>query len=208
MLNTLKNNKNLDFRVYEYGRALADYNSEKSTCLFNRRVSSIFKDAKYSSPVSKYESRELFFRTDTLHQKDNILNSNGFVDLKKLFSEYPERILLVGQGLTYGDELDSTIKILNTKNSYFRVPSGHSGAFVKMLMQDKVDYILEYKISFDALDIDASKYSSLKISNEEYTTGHLVCNYITPDEVIKIYEDAIIENSSEIFTLKKKFKLM
>lgn len=208
LLENLKINKNLEFRTYEYGRALSDYNSSKSTCLFNRRISSIFKDAKYSSPISKYASRQLFFRPETHHSIERITDATGLVDLEKLFLTYPDRVLLVGNGLTYGDKLDATIKKLDTKNLYFRVPSGHLGAFIKMLMQKRVDYIIEYQISFNHIQLDTSKYSSLKISSDEYTTGHLVCNKETPDQVIKLYEEAIKIKQPEITQIKMKFNML
>jgi len=184
---------------------LINYQSDKPTCLFNRRISSIFKDAQYSDAITKYKSRELFFRSNMKHDFYEITDSDGLVSLHKLFEKYPDRVLLVGEGLTYGDKLDHEIKQLKRSNLYVRVPSGHAGAYIQMFTQGKVDYLIEYPISFKIIKSDPAEYSSFKVSETEFTTGHLVCNESTPRGIIDSYNKAIKLSQDKINEVHKAF---
>ncbi len=205
LLEHIPDTKKFDLRLYEYGRALADFKSIKPTCLFNRRVSSIFKDASYSIAVTTYQSRELFFRTGMSHNTDKIKDDSGIVSLAKIFENYPDRVLMIGEGLTYGDKLDAEIKKIPVHNLYVRAPSGHAGAYINMLEKERIDYLIEYPISFKSSKKLGEKFSSFKISESIFINGHLVCNKATPPEAIKTYNKAITASEKKIKEMHIEF---
>lgn len=205
LLDKISDTKKLDFRLNEYGRALIDYKSQKPTCLFNRRVSKIFQDASYSLPITKYESRELFFRIDLSHDIRKITDDTGRVSLLKIFENYPDRVLMIGEGLTYGDELDEEIKKIPPNNIYLRAPSGHAGAYINMLEKERIDYLIEYPISFRTPKHIHGRFSSFKISESPFIIGHLVCNKATPKEVIGQYNKAIADSKEALQKIHNEF---
>ncbi|PCI62348.1 MAG: hypothetical protein COB35_03910 [Gammaproteobacteria bacterium] len=177
-----QNQYTIKFQVAQIPRMNLLLKSAKTTCVSNRmktperELSNVF-----STPVNLYMGYRLYYLKlnndipEQLLAKDKQLKS-----LTALFTMFPKRVLAITKGRSYGDYFDQQISILPTKNIYARLGSSPAKAIAQMLLRKRVDYLLEFPVTFKtemSLNRQGVNFKSIGVVNSpHYILGHVACS--------------------------------
>jgi uncharacterized protein (TIGR02285 family) len=105
---------------------------------------------------------------------------NQITSLSALFDALPTMKLGLNQSRSYGKKLDNDIASLPQKNVYLRAGENHIKAIIEMLMQNRINFLIEFPTDFNAVSKKIKKeviFKSIEIANSpRYILGHLACN--------------------------------
>jgi uncharacterized protein (TIGR02285 family) len=137
----------------------------------------------YSLPLNISLGLRLYFKQDT---QSGVLSQNTFpsslqiISLASLFTGKSSYVLGVDEGRSFGVFLDEQIAALEKHNLIVRRGGIATKSLVKMLLKNRVDYIIEYPVSINealkSIPINI-KLDSLRIANSpDYIVGYIACH--------------------------------
>jgi len=179
-------------------------------CTSNRiKTEKRLKENLFSSPVNLFLSTRLYFLHETRYNQGadlfaSLLNESGeLTSFEALFSAFPEFVLGVSKGRSFGSALDNQLRNVSDRNLILRAGVGRYEALTKMLFKKRLDFIIQFPTEFKR-EIDRYseelEVSSLAIAgNDQYIQGHIACsqsdfgeNVIAQANIIlrKLYQQA------------------
>jgi len=174
-------------------------NKLPNSCAPNRvKTPERVKDNIYSLPLNIALGLRLYLKQPL--QSNNILSSTAndelqSISLASLFTGKSTYILGIEKGRSYGEFLDNQIMALEKHNLVIRRGGEATDSLVKMLLKDRIDYMIEYPVAInETLNniTSAVQLSSLRItSSPDYILGYIACHKGTLGQ--KIIEDINIE---------------
>jgi uncharacterized protein (TIGR02285 family) len=175
-----------DFNIGYYQNASISRLLKKlpNSCAPNRiRTPERLKTSIYSSPLNISLDFRLYYRADVKPDfiASNIINKeNKLISLAALFNANPNHTLAIDNGRSLGQFLDQQIQQLSERNLVIRNSDESTTSLIKMLLKNRIDYIIDYPTSVHAvLNKLAIKTSlnSLKIANSPgYILGYVACH--------------------------------
>jgi len=174
-------------------------NKLPNSCAPNRvKTPERLKDNIYSLPLNIALGLRLYLKQAT---QSNNVSSDTYnaeqqsISLASLFTGKSTYILGIEKGRSYGEFLDSQIMALEQHNLVIRSGGEATGSLVKMLLKDRIDYMIEYPVAInETLNNITSegRLNSLRItSSPDYILGYIACHKGTLGQ--KIIEDINIE---------------
>lgn len=171
-----------------------------NSCAPNRvKTPDRLKDNIYSLPINISLGMRVYFKegvqAHTLPKK-TFNNSPKLSSLASLFTGKSTHILGVENGRSYGVFLDSQIAALEKYNLVIRNGIEATPSLVKMLLKDRIDYIIEYPFGINEtlsnLPYDIT-LDSLRIANStDYIVGYVACHKgVLGQEVIENVNSAL-----------------
>jgi uncharacterized protein (TIGR02285 family) len=137
----------------------------------------------YSLPLNISLGLRRYFKQDTQY---GVLSQNTFpsslqiISLASLFTGKSSYVLGVDEGRSFGVFLDEQLATLEKHNLIVRRGGIATKFLVKMLLKNRVDYIIEYPVSINealkSIPINI-KLDSLRIANSpDYIVGYIACH--------------------------------
>jgi len=180
--------KNYQIKLTYAPLARVDYllQNKQNICATNR-IKNIEREAFgfFSLPLNLYPGLRLYYvESDNVTENiipEHLLNKqNQVISLSALFNALPAKKLGIYQSRSYGKGLDKDIASLPQKNIYVRAGENHVKATVHMLMQNRIDFLIEFPTEFNTASNqikDPIKFKSIELANSpRFILGHLACN--------------------------------
>jgi uncharacterized protein (TIGR02285 family) len=159
-------------------------NKLPNSCAPNRvKTPERLKDNIYSLPLNIALGLRLYLKQSS--QLNNVSSGTYNVEqqsisLASLFTGKSTYILGVEKGRSYGEFLDSQIMALEKHNLVIRSGGEATDSLVKMLLIDRIDYMIEYPVAInETLNSLTSRVrlDSLRItSSPDYILGYIACH--------------------------------
>ena len=153
-----------------------------NACVSNR-IKTKQRDQKnlFSSPLNLYLSYRLYYLADQDDIPTNLLDDQQqLISLSALFNAFPNRILGLSKGQSYGKYLDAELSHLNPENIYQRPGEGRYDAIINMLLRHRIHYIITYPTTIEnELNIENTNLPIKSIAikgSPEYIVGRIACN--------------------------------
>lgn len=152
--------------------------SQQNVCVDNkiktpqRQKYSIFSDVQHI-----YLGLKLYRLAKTSPMSLKVLNSeNEIISLAALFTQYPDELLGIADGASYGVDLDKQIAQLARQNVFARSAGFRVKSTADMLVKQRVDYVIYYPADIDMLIGKRISLESFKIAGTpDYIKGHISC---------------------------------
>lgn len=142
-------------------------------CVINR-LKTPAREEKYifSKPTGLFLNRRLYQHSDLKTENISIP-----INLIELFSEYPERRLIVSNQHSYGENLDKRIASLDDKYKIVRSGAIHnSRGVVKMFVERRGDYALFQPSELYEKEFNISTTSFPLEGVKPYILSHIMCS--------------------------------
>jgi len=168
----------LEFVKATGNRADKILRDENNACMSDRIKNPDRETFSYfSTPHDLYLAQKLYRIAQLPPLGVQELNSQGeIISLPNLFSHNPSKILAIASGTSYGIELDRQIAELSPINVFIRSGSRRIVRLAKMLLKNRVDYIIYYPQEINEVNHDNIKLESYTIANSPlYFLGHVAC---------------------------------
>ncbi|WP_019028367.1 hypothetical protein [Colwellia piezophila] len=187
--------------------------SEVNACMSNRMKNpqrEIF--SFFSLPHDLYLGLQLYRVTQSTPLHEKVLNSQGeIINLARLFQYYPEQILAIASGVSYGAEIDKQIKELSIDNVFVRAGASRITSVANMLLKNRIEYIIYYPQDINALNLDHITLESYTIAGSPpYFLGHVSCSKTAVGEQIISQINDILQQaylSTEFYYAHEKWLL-
>ena len=155
---------NLTFTKATGDRAEKILQDEENACISNRiKTPKRERFSLFSMPHDLYLGLQLYRVAQSNSLNKNVLNAKGeVISLAQLFSFYPEKIMAVGSGVSYGEYIDKQVTALSHDNVFVRSGGSRIASIANMLLKNRVDYII-----YNPQDINNINQGN--ISLESYT---------------------------------------
>ncbi|WP_414829337.1 hypothetical protein [Alteromonas sp. H39] len=180
LLNEL--NAPLDFMYAPYKRTQRLLTEAEPACTFYAlKTAQREKEFHFSLPVTFLSTPRLYIRGEK-PLDDALLNENGELrSLQAFFDAQPDALMLLIDGVSYGDALDSHIAELPSRNIVKRASGDRHNKLSGMFFRDRVDIALIYPQEVQqhlAMNPDdAEPFQSYVIAGVPATTsGYIMCN--------------------------------
>jgi len=185
------NNAQLDIS-YVYSskkKTLAILDSGANACVVNKlRTAQRIERYLFSNPISLYYSQRLYYSDPSLKNHRMLFNTDGEVDLIKLFELFPNKTLMLKANTSYGDKLDRVLSQVANKNKRFLSENMPQLKLFEMLAHQRSDFIISYPLVKAKTAKDAAiTYGSLIANTNQYALGRIMCSN-TPVMVTVIAE--------------------
>ncbi|QBG34837.1 hypothetical protein [Litorilituus sediminis] len=152
--------------------------SQQNVCVDNkiktpqRQQYSIFSDVQHI-----YLGLKLYRLAKTSPMSQKALNAQDeIISLPALFAQYPDEILGIADGASYGVILDKQIAQLASNNVFARSAGFRVKSTADMLVKQRVDYVIYYPADIDMLIGKRISLESYKVANTpDYIKGHISC---------------------------------
>jgi uncharacterized protein (TIGR02285 family) len=174
-------------------------NKLPNSCAPNRvKTPERLKENIYSLPLNIALGLRLYLKQPS--QSDEVSSATykdvqQSISLASLFTGKSTYILGIEKGRSYGEFLDSQIKALEKPNLVIRRGGEATDSLVKMLLKDRIDYMIEYPVAINETlnNIKSGvRLNSLRItSSPDYILGYIACHKGTLGQTI--IEDINIE---------------
>jgi uncharacterized protein (TIGR02285 family) len=173
-----------DYPVYldkaNTGRAESLLANNQRGCISNlRKTESRSQKFYFSEPLSLYFGLKLFYRGDNPKAVDAVKRaSSGRVDLEKLLLTQGAGRLGVVAGRAYGAQVDALLANPEMRyNLYVRGANDMSKSLLEMLVQGRIDYVLDFPevVAYYTPDHLAELKSVSIKQGEAMVTGHIAC---------------------------------
>ena len=177
----------IDIQLAQLPRTDRLLTSLPNLCTSNRiKTKARQKENLFSSPVNLFLSTRLYFLYETRFNQgvdlfQSLINENGeLISLQLLFDTFPELVLGLSKGRSFGSALDKQLSNIAQENLIYRGGRGRYKALVNMLLKKRIEFILKFPTEAKReLDINVEKYqvSSLAIvGNDQFILGHIACS--------------------------------
>jgi len=177
----------IDIQLVQVPRINALLISSPNVCTSNRiKSEQRIKENIFSAPVNLFPSIRLYFLDDIRYVQGRdlfkpLLNQKGeLISLALLFRTFPELVLGVSKGRSFGKALDSQLNTLSQKNILIRAGIGRYKSLTKMLFKKRIDFLLKFPTELKReLTYTTGKVqiSSLAIAHSaKYIVGHIACS--------------------------------
>ena len=182
ILNTLTKEYELSFQVVQIPRINLLLQTKKNACVSNRiKTPQRQRYSIYSTPIDLYLGYHLYY----LKSKDDIPKTlldknNRLISLTSLFKTFPDRVLAISKGRSYGKYFDEQFTTLDKKNLYSRGGSNRYESIGKMLLKGRIDYLVEFPEAINTeMNLEQNKLD-LKavgiVNSPKYILGHVACS--------------------------------
>lgn len=165
-------------------RAMAMLKSEASACAGNRVKNTERLTFSYATaiPHTVFPGLRLYSKTSskTTQYLQQQLNGQQKISLQQLLKEDNELHFAVGGGRSYGDQLDTLLKQPQWQHKFWQRRSiDMSAGLIDMLVQDRVDLLIEYPNVMQhylAQYSHSTELTSFSIEEAEpYMLGYILC---------------------------------
>lgn len=156
--------------------------TNKNYCVGNRiKTPERAKDNLFSSPIHYFPSIRLYYLTGNIEfPKELMLEPDTITSLKAVFDQFPNKKLVVSLDRSYGNDIDKELAQVEPNNLVVRLGGGMYEGIYKMLINDRVDFILAYPTDMkrQALIHNTKvSLSSVSIANsKKYIKSHFACS--------------------------------
>jgi len=203
----------LDFVKATGDRAEKILHNEVRACISSRiKNSKREKFSIFSLPHEIYLGQQLYRVAQALPLNENVLNNRGeIINLALLFSHYPEQVLAIASGVSYGERIDQQILGLSNKNIFIRAGASRIASLMKMLLKNRIDYIISYPQDINIIKQDNVHLESYTIADSpSYFIGHVSCSKTAEgqkiiDNINNILKKAYLSN--ELYYAHEKWLL-
>jgi uncharacterized protein (TIGR02285 family) len=175
-----------DFNIGYYQNGSISRLLEKlpNSCAPNRiKTPERLKTSIYSLPLNISLDFRLYYRGDVIPDfiPSNIINKdNKLTSLAALFNANPNHTLAIDNGRSLGQFLDKQIHQLSERNLVIRNSDESTSSLIKMLLKNRINYILDYPTAVHAVLNKLAiktRLNSLKIANSPgYILGYVACH--------------------------------
>ncbi len=165
-------------------RAMAMLKTEAAACAGNRVKNTERLTFSYATdiPHTVFPGLRLYSKTSskTTQYLQQQLNDQQKINLQKLLKGDNELHFAVGGGRSYGDQLDTLFKQPQWQHKFWQRRSiDMSAGLIDMLVQDRVDLLIEYPNVMQhylAQYSDSTELTSFSIEEAEpYMLGYILC---------------------------------
>jgi len=180
------------------GRAEIILRNEDNACMADRIKTPLReKYSFYSTPHDLYLGQQLYRLAQSPPLNSKVLNNQGEVlNLASLFSHYPEQVLAISRGTSYGIELDKQIAALNPGNVFTRSGSKRGISLAKMLTRKRIDYIIYYPQEINEVKQSNIELESYTIAGSpSYFLGHVACTKTEGGEQIIKHVNEVLKHA-------------
>ncbi len=155
-----------------------------NSCAPNRvKTADRLQDTIYSSPLNIALGLRLFYKEGNgakIIPEKAVNKNNELTSLPSLFTGKSTYILGINEGRSLGVFLDRQISTLDKHNLVIRSGTDSTTALVKMLLKDRIDYIIDYPVSVNKVLNEhpaAIRLDSLGVADSSaYIVGYVACN--------------------------------
>lgn len=164
-------NNDLQFEFVPLKRSLKFMQKGEPICVINKiQTAQRIKQYIFSKPINLFLSRRLYQHADLSYNPQN-----KPVNLKALFTSYPERRLIISDQISYGDNLDKFISELPESNKIIRRGASHISGVLGMFAENRGEYALLYPLELTDSSLDKPTLSFELAGTEPYILGRLMC---------------------------------
>ncbi len=165
-------------RLMPFTRAMKyiKHRDEPACVLFAGKTKQRMNDYWFSLPLAVLPPLHLYQKLRDSELDGALLNKqNEVVSLKSLMNSNKSHSLVVAQGISYGDKLDSEIESLPESQVYRIALFSADNPVYEVLANRNINYALMYPSALNAQNM--SKLRSYKIEGVgDYSGNHIVCN--------------------------------
>ncbi len=155
-----------------------------NSCAPNRiKTPERLKNSIYSIPLSVTLDFRLYYRGDVTADfipKNALNKENKLISLAALFKAKPKHTLAIDNGRSLGQFLDKQVAKLSADNLVIRNSVESTTSLIKMLLKNRIDYIIDYPTAVNAVVNKlptATALKSLEIVNSPgYIIGYVACS--------------------------------
>lgn len=175
-----------DFNIGYYQNASISRLLKKlpNSCAPNRiKTPERLKNSIYSLPLNVSLDFRLYYRGDVKADfipKNALNKENKLISLAALFKAKPHHTLAIDNGRSLGQFLDKQVAKLSADNLVVRNSVESTASLIKMLLKNRIDYIIDYPTAVNAVVNKlptATALNSLKIANSPgYILGYVACH--------------------------------
>jgi uncharacterized protein (TIGR02285 family) len=117
-----------------------------NTCVSNRvKTLEREKAGYFSTPHDIFLSQKLYRKKSVKPLPKSLFNDKGeIISLTTLFEFFPNHLLTLSAGTSYGEEIDKQVKQLKNKNLFMRIGSLPLQSISKMMFKNRTDYAIFY----------------------------------------------------------------
>ncbi|WP_140605461.1 hypothetical protein [Litorilituus lipolyticus] len=177
----------IDIQLVQIPRASMLMKAMDNVCLSNRvKTKARLKDNIFSLPVNIFPSLRLYYMPTQKSALEQGIDERLFTDrgelksLASLFTVYPEAILAMTKGRSFGDIIDNQLEQVPERNKMTRAGDGRYHAIIQMLLKGRIDFIIHFPVEIRQELKDLPKQtnlSSVSLANtSEYIVGHIACS--------------------------------
>ncbi len=151
---------------------------KEELCILNRiKTPEREEYSVFSQPVNLYPGLKLYYLDSKLKFPPGLTKNNiNFMTLPKLFEFFPDKILGLSLGRSYGKNVDKQIAHLSEKNVFIRIGQNGIDSLKQMLIKKRVDFIIEYPADMKIeLNGESLGFSELA-NNNAYILGYIACS--------------------------------
>lgn len=131
----------------------------------------------FSKPQHLYLGLKLYRLANTTPLSPEVFNpANEIVSLPQFFNAYPNKVLGIADGASYGDLLDKQISTLLQSNLFRRSTGYRLRSTIGMLLKKRIDYVLYHPADMENLIPKDVAIESYKIAGTSaYNIGYVNC---------------------------------
>lgn len=151
------------FKTSNYTTAHNNIVTSKNVCLRNIvKTQEREKSFLFSKPQTLFLGLRLYFSPHIAPLKIQELNK---LSLFEIFKSNTDLVIGIEKGRAYGDELTYTFDQLPSRNKYYKVGSDGQNLMIYMLLEGRIDMMLEYP------EVMEYKKNQLSQNTELYSTS-------------------------------------
>jgi uncharacterized protein (TIGR02285 family) len=169
-----------EFEINSVSSARLDFTLERQpkTCVINRiKTQKRASKSIFSKATSLYTTRKLHYLAKRDHLDKEVFEGQSIHSLKRLFSYYPDYVLAITKGNSYGEVIDKQISSLNKRNLWSLSHQNIAYDMHKLVAAQRVDFVLAYpkslKNSFRDEISGLKTYSLAGV--EDFVAGRFSC---------------------------------
>jgi len=174
-------NYQIDLKLATIPRINALLRKDHNLCMVNRIKTKPREAYSYFSlPLNLFPGLRLYFLDNESNFSSQLLNKGGqLISLSDLFVKYPENVLGISKGRSYGERLDKKISAIEADNLYIRSGSNQQEAIIEMLLKNRIDYIIDYPVEVNSMLNKLKRPIKLKsvgiAGSDKFILGRLAC---------------------------------
>ena len=151
-------------------------------CIINRvRSQSRLRHEVFSQPLNLYPGLQLYYVPELFAFPAELRDTSGkLISLSGLFEKYPDKVMGVSQGRSYGPWFDSRIANLSQQHLFTRLAQDGVFSLKKMLLMGRIDFLLEFPVNMEQASLIEKERQALRFVSvsgaPEYVLGRVSCS--------------------------------